>query len=103
MNKMNKITIELIPKQCFFSNVRTLLPTKWWDILRKDSYEKAEHKCEVCKQTGKEQGYKHNVECHEIWDYDDRLKVQKLLGLISLCPRCHQIKLSISETKTVTV
>ena len=88
----NKIFIELIPKTCSFSNVRTLLPAKYWNKLRKESYDKAQHKCEICGQTGKEQGYKHNLECHEIWGYDDRLKIQKLIGLISLCPRCHQIK-----------
>lgn len=89
---MAKLEIELIPKTCFFSNVRTLLPKKYWDLLRKASYEKAEHKCELCSDTGKKQGYRHNVECHEIWDYDDKLKIQILRGLISLCPRCHQVK-----------
>ena len=89
---MNKVLLELIPKTCFYSNVRTLLPTKYWNLLRKESYRLADNKCEICKQTGKEQGYRHNVECHEIWEYNDELKVQKLLGLISLCPKCHQVK-----------
>jgi hypothetical protein len=26
--------------------------------------------CEICKETGKKQGYPHDLECHEIWDYD---------------------------------
>lgn len=82
----------MIPKTLFFSNVRTLLPNKYWDQLRNESYEKANHKCEICGDTGKNQGYKHNVECHEIWEYDDIKRVQKLAGLISLCPKCHQIK-----------
>jgi len=34
---MTKLTVELIPKTCFYSNVRTLLPNKYWDLLRKDS------------------------------------------------------------------
>jgi len=87
-----KVLLELIPKTCFYTNVRTLLPTKYWNILRKESYAKAGNKCEICKQTGKEQGYRHNVECHEIWDYNDEVKTQKLIGLISLCPKCHQVK-----------
>jgi hypothetical protein len=87
-----KLFIELVPKTCHFSNVRTLLPKKEWDKLRKASYEVAGNVCEICGDTGKNQGYNHNVECHEIWDYDDDAKVQKLLGLISLCPRCHQVK-----------
>tara|TARA_Y100000389_G_C17441082_1_gene508594 strand:+ start:1001 stop:1492 length:492 start_codon:yes stop_codon:yes gene_type:complete len=89
---MGRLTVELIPRTLFFSNVRTLLPKKYWNMIRKDSYDKAENKCEICGDTGKNQGYRHNVECHEIWDYNEEKKVQKLLGLISLCPKCHQVK-----------
>lgn len=86
------ITVELIPKTVFFSNVRTLIKKKYWDIVRNESYEKAGHKCEICGGKGKDQGYRHDVECHEIWEYDEIKRVQKLIGLISLCPRCHQVK-----------
>lgn len=88
---MGYLLIELIPKTCKFSNVRTLLPKKQWDILRKKSYEDANHKCEICFESGKSQGYKHDVECHEIWEYIEETKTQKLVGLISLCPSCHQV------------
>ena len=91
-NKKGDLNIELIPKTCFYSNVRTLLPNKYWDKLRKESYEAANNVCEICGDTGKNQGYGHNVECHEIWDYNDKTRTQKLLGLISLCPKCHQVK-----------
>jgi hypothetical protein len=87
-----KLSIELVPSTCWFSNVRTLLPTKEWDRLRKESYAKANHKCEICGQNGRDQGRRHPVECHEIWEYDDKKKVQKLKGLISLCPHCHMVK-----------
>jgi hypothetical protein len=90
--KKPKLTIELIPSSCHFSNVRTTVSKKEWDKIRKISYETANHKCEICGDTGKNQGYRHNVECHEIWEYDDENKIQKLIGLISLCPTCHQVK-----------
>jgi len=90
--KKPKLTIELVPTTCFFSNVRSQIPKKEWDRLRKESYKNAKYKCEVCGSTGLEQGYKHALECHEIWSYDDETKTQKLEGLISLCPRCHQVK-----------
>jgi len=32
------------------------------------------------------------VECHEIWEYDDDNQIQTLVGLIALCPMCHQAK-----------
>lgn len=90
--KQPKLTIELIPSTCHFSNVRTTVTSAEWDKIRFLSYAKANNKCEICGDTGKNQGYKHNVECHEIWHYDDVYHVQTLTGLISLCPTCHQVK-----------
>lgn len=90
--KQPKLTIELIPASVFGSNVRSNVPKKEWDRLRKLSYEKANNICEICGDNGKNQGYRHPVECHEIWEYDFPTQTQKLTGLISLCPRCHQIK-----------
>jgi hypothetical protein len=87
-----KLTIELVPKTCHFSNVRTCLSTSDWDKIRKISYANANNKCEICGDTGKNQGYNHNVECHEIWQYDEETLTQKLTGLISLCPKCHMVK-----------
>lgn len=92
MSKLPKLTIELIPSTCHFSNVRTTVTSAEWDKIRFLSYAKADNKCEICGDTGKNQGYKHNVECHEIWHYDDVYHVQTLTGLISLCPTCHQVK-----------
>jgi hypothetical protein len=87
-----KIAIELVPKNCQFSNVRSTVKTSEWNKLRFYTYEQAEGKCEVCKEKGKTQGFKHDIECHEIWEYDDKNKVQRLVGLIALCPKCHNIK-----------
>lgn len=87
-----KLTVELVPSTAWYTNVRSNVTRKEWDILRKASYEKAGHKCEICGGKGKEQGYSHDVECHEIWEYDDINKIQKLIGLISLCPICHKVK-----------
>ncbi len=87
-----KLLVELIPTTCHFSNVRTTVKTEEWDKIRKISYAAAGNKCEICGDTGKNQGKKHNVECHEIWEYDDVNHIQKLVGLISLCPFCHMTK-----------
>ena len=32
------------------------------------------------------------MECHEIWNYNDETHTQTLVGLVSLCPNCHQVK-----------
>ena len=87
-----KLLVELIPTTCHYSNVRTTVKKEEWDKIRFISYAAADNKCEICGESGKNQGYKHNVECHEIWEYDNTNKIQKLVGLISLCPICHQVK-----------
>ena len=92
MPKKIKLTVELIPKTCHFSNVRTTVKPSEWDKIRFLAYEKANNQCEICGGNGIDQGYRHRVECHEIWKYNDTKKVQKLVGLIALCPLCHQVK-----------
>jgi ssDNA-binding Zn-finger/Zn-ribbon topoisomerase 1 len=87
-----KLTIELVPRTAWYSNVRSNVTKDQWDKIRKQSYEKAGHKCEVCKDKGTNQGFRHNVECHEIWDYNDKTKKQTLTGMVSLCPKCHEVK-----------
>jgi hypothetical protein len=87
-----KLTIELVPKTAWYTNVRSNVSSQQWDIIRKKSYEKANNICQICNDSGKNQGYKHNVECHEIWKYDDINKTQTLIDLISLCPYCHKTK-----------
>jgi len=82
------LTIELVPRTCWFSNVRDHVRPSEWDKLRKESYEKANNCCEICGGRGKQ----HAVECHEIWIYDDNRFAQTLKGLISLCPKCHDVK-----------
>ena len=41
------LTIELVPSTSHYTNVRTILPKKEWDRLRKESYKKANYKCEI--------------------------------------------------------
>lgn len=70
------------------NNVRAVVTTKQWDILRKQVTSAAWDVCQICGGIGPE----HPVECHEIWEYNDETKVQKLAGMIALCPNCHMVK-----------
>lgn len=90
--KQLKLNIELVPSTSWYSNVRSNVTRQEWDRLRKKCYENASHVCELCGDVGTNQGFKHKVECHEIWEYDDVNLVQKLTGLIALCPDCHTVK-----------
>jgi hypothetical protein len=89
---MYKLTIELVPESSFYNNVRSAVSTVEWDIIKKKCYKKAGYKCEICGDTGINQGKKYPVECHEIWEYDDKFHIQILKGFIALCPQCHQVK-----------
>ena len=87
-----KLTIELVPSTAWYSNVRSNVTKSEWDKIRRKSYAKAENKCEICGDVGTNQGVRHKVECHEIWEYNDKKHTQTLVGLISLCPFCHKSK-----------
>lgn len=86
------LTIELVPKTAWYTNVRSNVSKEEWDRIRKKCYLNAGYVCEICGDTGLNQNHKHPVECHEIWQYDDENHVQKLTGLIALCPNCHTVK-----------
>lgn len=83
-----KLTIELIPKTSWYSNVRSEVSDAEWDAIRHAVYQRAGYKCEICGGTGDE----HPVECHEVWSYDDEKHVQELERMIALCPSCHEVK-----------
>lgn len=87
-----KLTIELVPSTSWYSNVRSNVTRSEWDKIRKKCYAEADNKCEICSEQGTSQGFRHRVECHEIWNYDDQTKKQLLEGFIALCPLCHKTK-----------
>jgi len=87
-----KLTIELVPKTCWYSNVRSNVTTSEWNKIRKKVYLDANHVCEICGSNGKLQGRRHAVECHEVWEYNDITHEQRLVRMIALCPNCHQTK-----------
>jgi hypothetical protein len=82
------LTIELVPKTSWFKNVRSNVSREEWERLRRVTFARAGHRCEVCGG----RGARWPVECHEIFDYDDERRVQRLASLIALCPPCHEVK-----------
>lgn len=82
------LRIELVPSTCWWSNLRSELPAEQWAVCKRWSSQRASRRCEICGECGP----RWPVECHERWQYldDDRPRVQRLVGLISLCPACHQ-------------
>ena len=83
-----KLTLDLIPKTCWFSNVRSHVSKKQWDLIKSKVGSEAYYLCQICGQVGP----KHPVEIHEIWHFNDKNLIQKLTGMIALCPLCHATK-----------
>ena len=85
---MEQLTVELVPRTCWYSNLRSELPKRDWDILRKAAYAEADYHCVLCGGVGP----KYPVEAHERWEYDDDRHVQTLVGIMAICQSCHQVK-----------
>jgi 5-methylcytosine-specific restriction endonuclease McrA len=47
-----KLTVELVPKTCWWSNLRSLTDRATWDRIRRPVYRKAEYHCEICGASG---------------------------------------------------
>jgi len=80
-----RLSIELIPGTTAGLNLRSQLTPKQWDILRHRVYARANYHCEACGEGDIE------IHCHEVWDFDDYKHMQKLIGLRSLCWKCHEV------------
>jgi hypothetical protein len=83
--KKYKLDFEMVPEECWYSNLRSVLPREQWDIVRKDAYARANGRCMICgKRTTR-------LEAHERWSYDDGKRLQKLETVIAVCRPCHEV------------
>ena len=83
--KKLKLTIELVPKTCWSESLRNSMRRKRWDKFRKQVIEQAGGKCQLCGSTDK-------LHCHEIWNYSDKARIQRLIGFQTVCNMCHFAK-----------
>lgn len=81
-----RLTIELVPSPCWYSNMRTKVSRTTWDKIRRQVYAEYHYRCGIC------QAEHVTLHCHEIWQYDDEQHIQKLAGFIALCEMCHHCK-----------
>lgn len=80
-----KLKIERVPRSCSWSKVNKKVPRKYWDIIKKATFQKANNVCEICRGIGKQIP----LMCHEVWEYDDTLNIQRLSHFQALCPPCY--------------
>ena len=83
-----RLTIELVPSTCWFSNVRSNVAPAVWEVLKKQTSKLTRYRCAICAG----RGHRWPVECHEVWLYNDTTHTQTLVRLIALCPMCHKAK-----------
>ena len=86
----NYLFVDLIPKSCWFTNVRSCICSSDWDKLRHYIYERVNYTCECCLTNTKENTMNGYLEAHERWEYDDVNKIQRLKRIVALCHQCHQ-------------
>jgi len=80
-----KLTIDMLPRGAWGTNLSKTLPQKDWDVLRKAVYNSAGGKCAICGKEGE-------LHAHEIWSFDISAKRQRLENIVALCPACHGVK-----------
>lgn len=79
-----KLEIELIPKTCYGQNVRTMISAKRWDKFRKEVYANDNNRCRICESEKR-------LNCHEVWEYNDAARTQRLLRFETVCGMCHHV------------
>lgn len=83
------LKLHLIPQTSFNCNLRNILGEKWPELSRKIRNDH-NRTCQFCgvKENAARRLYTH---CHEVWEYDEKTGVQKLIGFECLCPDCHAV------------
>lgn len=74
-----KLTVDLVPHTQWYKNLRLQVPRSVWDKLRKEVYAQAGFKCQIC-------GTEDKLNCHEIWEYEEKNRVQHLKGFHAANP-----------------
>jgi len=80
-----KLKIEPIPQFTWGLSLANKLPKQEWDELRQRIYKDAGHECEICGATNR------TLHCHEVWEFDFRKKIQRLVRLECCCELCHDV------------
>ncbi|WP_331739280.1 DUF5710 domain-containing protein [Streptomyces sp. NBC_01187] len=82
--------VDLIPRSCWFTNVRSCVAPRDWERLRRMITTRARQRCEACGQ-GEDRTARRWLEAHERWEYDEERGVQQLRRLVCLCTTCHTV------------
>ncbi|AHH93567.1 DUF5710 domain-containing protein [Kutzneria viridogrisea] len=81
--------VDLVPRSCWFTNVRSCVDQRDWERLRRMVVQRAQSRCEACGRA-EDRPSRRWLEVHERWAYDEHARVQSLRRLICLCTDCHR-------------
>jgi hypothetical protein len=82
------LSVELIPRNCWGTNVRSYAPAHVWNMIKDHTVNATLCRCQACGVSGDRWSF----DCHEVFEYDDATRIQKLTGLMALCRSCHEAK-----------
>lgn len=81
--------VDLVPRSCWFTNVRSCVSERDWERLRRMITTRAGQRCEICGRPADREAGRW-LEAHERWAYGDATHTQSLRRLICVCTDCHQ-------------
>lgn len=83
-----KLTVEWVPRTSSGKRLSKQLPPSEWKKIRERVYAEYGQQCAIC---GIRRGDR-RLDCHEVWEYDDATRAQRLRRLVALCSLCHRVK-----------
>ena len=81
------LEVQIVPYQNW-KEVLNIFRYTEFNRIKKDCFKSSGYICSECGENGIDQGFEHKVECVLIWKFDDNRKIQKLINVKCLCPKC---------------
>lgn len=80
-----RLALEPRPISTWGLTLANRLEPSEWRAIRNKVLKDAEYACEICGENAL------HLHCHEMWAFDDRKKIQRLVGLKCVCETCHDV------------
>jgi hypothetical protein len=77
-----KLIIDLVPASTWGQSCAKVMKRADWNDMRRAVFERQKHRCGIC-------GKKTELKCHELWEYDEKGSIQRLVGFQGVCGLCH--------------
>lgn len=92
------ITMPNIPKPLHGRAPRVVLGDKWWNLVRKHCYLKADDTCEIC---GEKPEHLRNRHAHELYKINYRIGTSEFIKPVCVCYTCHCLGIHTGRALTL--